>query len=263
MPTLSALAGIEPNTGKALDGVSLKDLLFEEQPEWNDRMIFSHWRGKVSVRNQKYRLDHQGALFDIEGDRGQTSNVSDSFPEITQQLQAAQMEFVNTVLAELPEEDVRTFPLGHPDSKITQIPARDGQAHGNIERSNRFPNCTFFTNWTSLEDRITWDVEVVEAGDFEVTLYYTCPEGDEGSVFELSFGDSRLESRIETAFDTPLTGMEEDRIERMESYVKEFKPLNLGKIHLVTGSGTLSLKALEVPGASVMDVRLLLFERVN
>ena len=74
------------------------------------------------------------------------------------------------------------------------------------------------------------EVEVLETGDYEVVLYYTCKMGDEGSEFELSFGDSKLEGRIEEAHDPPLTGMEHDRVERPESYVKDFKALNLGRI---------------------------------
>ncbi len=199
----------------------------------------------------------------MENDRGQTADVSASFPEIKEQLKEARLDFENQVLAELPEEDTRKFPLGHPESKFTQIPARDGIAHGNIKRSNRYPNCSFFTNWVSLDDQITWDVEVVAEGDFEVTLYYTCPEGDEGSVFKLSFGDNRLEGRIDKAYDPPIRGMENDRVERAESYVKDFRPLNLGGIHLEQGAGQLGLKALEIPGNTVMDLRLLSFERVK
>jgi len=263
LPTLADLAGIDHGIGKPLDGVSLKSLLLEEHPVWSDRLIFNHWRGKISVRSQRYRLDHEGALFDMENDRGQTSEVSASFPEVQEQLQAAKQYFQNEVLSELPEKDIRKFSLGHPDSKITQIPARDGIAHGNIQRSNRYPNCSFFTNWISLDDQITWNVEVAAEGDFEVTLYYTCQEGDEGSIFELSFGDNHLEGRIETAFDTPIRGMENDRVERGESYVKDFRPLNLGVIHLEQGRGQLDLRALEIPGTTVMDVRLLMFERMN
>jgi arylsulfatase A-like enzyme len=263
LPTLTNMAGIKHNIRKPLDGVSLKALLLEENPSWSERLIFNQWKDKISVRSQKYRLGNEGGLYDIENDRGQFEDLSASFPEIKAQLATALEGFKNDVVSELPGKDLRTFPVGHPDSRLTQIPARDGVAHGNIQRSNRFPNCSFFTNWTSLEDRITWDVEVVEEGDFEVTLYYTCPEGDEGSVFELGFADNRLESRIETAFDNPLRGMENDRVERGESYVKDFKPLNIGTIHLAKGPGQLSLKALEIPGATVMDVRLLMFERMN
>jgi arylsulfatase A-like enzyme len=263
LPTLADLAGIECNTNKPLDGKSLKRLLTEEPAPWDDRIIFNQWRERVSARNQRFRLDHQGNLYDIENDRGQTTDVSEAFPEIKQLLEAAKMDYQNEVMSELPEEDTRTFPLGHPDARITQIPARDGVAHGNIVRSNRWPNCSFFTNWISLEDKITWEVEVLETGDYEVVLYYTCKMGDEGSEFELSFGDSKLEGRIEEAHDPPLTGMEHDRVERPESYVKDFKALNLGRIYLNEGVGQLALQATVMPGKSVMDVRLMLFEPVR
>ena len=263
LPTLTDLAEIDHTINLPLDGVSLKTLLFEENPNWNDRLIFNHWRGKTSVRSQKYRLDHEGGLFDMENDRSQLEDLSALLPEIKEQLVTSREEFKHDVISELPAEDLRAFTLGHPESKFTQMPARDGIAHGNIKRSNKYPNCSFFTNWISLDDEITWDVEVLETGDFEITLYYTCPEGDEGSVFELSFGDNQLQGRIEAAFDAPIRGMENDRVERGESYIKDFQPLPLGEIHLEKGSGELILKALEKPGEMVMDVRLIMFERVN
>jgi len=106
-----------------------------------------------------------------------------------------------------------------------------------------------------------WDVEVLAECEFEVVLYYTCPEEDVGSVFELGFGSSTLTGKITEAHDPPLTGMENDRDKRIESYVKDFKPLNIGTIHLDKGKGELSLKALEIPGSQVMDFRLMMFER--
>ena len=63
--------------------------------------------------------------------------------------------------------------------------------------------------------------------------------------------------------DPPLTGMENDRDIRIESYVKDFKPMNIGTIHLDKGMGTLSLQALNIPGAEVMDFRLMMLERVK
>jgi len=71
------------------------------------------------------------------------------------------------------ETDDRAITLGHPDFEYTQIPARDGIPYGNIKRSNRYPNNTFFTNWKSVKDSITWDIDVLEDGKFEVEIYYT------------------------------------------------------------------------------------------
>jgi len=262
LPTLTSMAGIEHHITKPLDGVSLQSLLLEDDPVWKERYIFNYWNGRVSVRSQKFRFDADGALFDIENDRGQQVNVADRWPEIAQEMLDAKTAYMDHVASEMPEEDLRPFPIGYPQAIYTQIPARDGVAHGNIQRSNRWPNCSFFTNWIGLEDRVTWNVEVLESGDFNVTLYYTCPEGDEGSLFELSLGGNSITGRIETAFDPPLRGMENDRTStRGESYVKDFKPLNLGMMHLDKGPGQLTLQALEKPGRTVMDFRLLMFEK--
>jgi hypothetical protein len=46
----------------------------------------------------------------------------------------------------------------------------------------------------------------------------------------------------------------------MESQMKEFHPLKLGKIHLEKGRGVLTLRAVKVPRRSVMDLRLLTLE---
>jgi hypothetical protein len=37
--------------------------------------------------------------------------------------------------------------------------------------------------------------------------------------------------------------------------MKEFRPLKLGEVKLEKGQGPLTLRALEIPGKSVMDVR--------
>lgn len=263
LPTLAELVGIDFNIPRPLDGKSFKPLLLERNPTWNDRNIFSYWAGRLSVRNQHYRLDHEGRLFHIENDRGQHNDISHSNTDIHKDMLSAASSFRNEVVGNLGENDDRPFTIGYPEAVYTQMPARDAVGHGNIVRSNRWPNCSFYTNWTSINDSITWDVEVLAEGDFAVTLYYTCPKPDVGSVFELSLGNSSINGQIQEAHDPPLRGMERDRVERQNSYVKDFKPLELGTMHLEKGNGTLTLKALEKPGNTVMDFRLLMFERMN
>ena len=262
-PTLADLAGIQYNTNKSLDGISLKPLLLGTDNDWKERLVFNHWRGRTSVRSQQYRLDNNNKLFDMVNDPGQYKDISQQQPEITEKLKQAKDEWENEVLSELPEDDTRSFPIGHPDYEFTQIPARDGIPYGNIQRSNHFPNCSFFSNWISKDDKITWDVEVLADGDFKVVLYYTCPKEDIGSTFELSFGSSKLTGGITQAHNPPLRGMENDHVNRQESYIKDFKPLNLGTIHLNKGKGKLTLKALDIPGSQVMDFRLMMFKRVG
>ena len=262
LPTLAGLAGIDVVSKKPLDGASLEPLLRGDLQKESDRMIFSHWSRRVSVRTQQFRLDHQGKLFDMTADPGQYTDISKRQPETTARLQEAVDAWKKEMLPGLYESD-RPFLIGHPDYTYTQIPARDGTPHGNIKRSSRHPNCSFFTNWTALDDKITWNAEVAAAGTYEVEIYYTCPAADVGSTVELSLGESRVQGRIVEPHDPPLQGAEHNRVEGSESYVKDFKPLTLGTIRLEKGPGELTLRALKMPGSQVMDFRLIMFKRIG
>jgi len=262
LPTLTDLAGIPVQSKKPLDGKSIKPLLLDKNAPWDKRLIYNYWRDKLSVRSQNFRLGHEGQLFDMVNDPEQRVNVSDKFPKIYDELKAAQTNWLNRVATTLPKADTRSFPIGHPDYKNTQIPARDGHTTGQIKRSNRWPNCSYFTNWTDVNDKITWEAEVVESGDFEVILYYTCPKEDIGGTFELRFGENALQGKISEAYNPALRNIDKYRYPNGESFVKDFKPLNLGKIRMEKGKGILSLNALDIKGDMLMDFRLMMFKRV-
>ena len=262
LPTLKDLAGIMSQPKIELDGVSLKPLIMNEKPKWKERYIYNYWRGKLSLRSQKYRLDHKGQLFDMIEDPNQTTDISNQKSQVLNKLFQAKEKWLKTVRVELPEKDERPFYIGHPSLQSTQIPARDGNPIGEIIRSNRFPNDTYFTNWINLEDSITWEAEVLQDGDFEVVIYYTCAEDAVGSKFELSFGKSKLIGKINKYHDPEEFDKNRDRSPRIESYTKDFIPLNIGKIRLKKGVGTLKLKGIKKTGKQLMDFRLLMLKRV-
>ncbi|MDH5367264.1 MAG: arylsulfatase [Cyclobacteriaceae bacterium] len=262
LPTLTDLTGISSNSNKSIDGKSLKPLLLEKNANWEERFIVNHWRNKTSIRNQQFRIDDQNKLFDMISDPSQKEDIASKYPDILEEMVQYKKQWEKEVLIELPEKDIRTFPVGHPDFKYTQIPARDGTAHGNIKRSNRWPNSSFFTNWTSVQDSITWEIEVLEEGDYEAIVYYTCSEEDIGSTIELNFGTNSVKEKISVPHDPPLIGSEKDRVVRQESYVKDFIPLNMGILKLKKGTGTLALKSLNVKGNQVMDFRLIMLNRI-
>jgi hypothetical protein len=144
-----------------------------------------------------------------------------------------------------------------------QLPARDADFIGNIKRSNRWPNCSFLTEWTSEEDEIFWNVEVIEEGDYEVDMYYTCRAPDIGSTVYLQFDSEICSSRIREAYDPPLVGEDQDRYPRTESYTKDYKVLKLGRIHLKSDQGLLRLRAKHIQGDAVADFRLLMLKKIN
>jgi arylsulfatase A-like enzyme len=260
LPTLADLADIPLVSSEPLDGISFSPLLFGRTGDWPDRLIFSiknvgrSQPPQVSVRTQRYRLDSNGQLFDIAADPGQNRDVSESEPEIATRLASAASSWQEEVVPKVTLN--RPFTVGYGAS--TTLPARDGVASGQVERSARAPNCSFFTHWTDVEDRISWDVEVARSGRYECVVYYTCPENDIGSTVELNLGETIVQVEVTDAHDPPLVGATFDRVSRgSESYVKDFKPLTLGVLSLEKGRGDLVLRATEIPGEQVMDVHSL------
>ncbi len=206
------------------------------------------------MRTQQYRLDAKGALFDMLQDPEQRKNIRPQQPQVAQRLQAAADQWRREVATQL-DKQARPFPVGYATSLITWLPARDGVPHGDVKRSNRFPNCSYFTNWTKTSDSITWDVEVLTPGRYEVGLWYTCPADATGAVVQAAFRNAEVSAPIQEAHDPPAIGAQEDRVPRGESYVKDFRPMPLGTLDLAAGRGDLTLTALDVPGPTVAEIR--------
>ena len=264
LPTLADFAGIEFKSPKPLDGKSITPLLLGTSDDWQSRLMFSAWNKKATVRNDRFRLQLSGGLYDIINDPREKSDLTAQKPEVAAKLRKELDSWLEeTELKSSRDPASRPITLAHPDSEFTQLPARDAKPHGGIRRSNRFPNCTYMTNWTGPEDSITWDVEVLGGGDFEVQMYYACKQDAVGSKVQLSLGNQKVEKLIEVANDGPLIGAEEDRFRRVEGYVRNWRPMTLGIMQLRPGKSTLTLRASEFPGSEVADMRLLMFRRID
>lgn len=260
LPTLADLCGVPLTSKKPLDGKSLRPLLegSTAAANWPDRMIFSTWNKRTSVRTQQYRLDHTGALYDMAADPAQTADIAASKPDVAARLKQAVAAWSAEVLPKGPDD--RPYPVGY--SKLTYLPARDAVGHGAIKRSNSAPNSSYFTAWSSTDATITWDIEVGTPGDYDATLHYTCAASDVNCVIEASFLNARASRAVTEAHDPPARGAEIDRVFRgPESYAKDWKPLSLGTLTLAKGRGPLTLRALKIPGKHAIEVRYILLTR--
>jgi arylsulfatase A-like enzyme len=271
MPTLTSLAGVKRVGDKPLDGRDLTPLLMQHEADWPGHRHFSTWAGKVSVRTQTHRLDHEGKLFDMIADPGQTTPVNSKQPALASELTAAVTAWRQEVLGETNKPskgkgekkktdgnavDPRPLTVGYREFPITMLPARDGEPMGEVKRSSGAPNCSYFVDWTSKDDSMVWLLDVHTAGRYDVSIDYTCKVPDAGSTIELSFQDARLSGKVVPGWDPPLN-TNQDTLPRppAESQMKEFRTLSLGEVSLPAGIGPLTLRALDIPGKSVMDVR--------
>ncbi|MEQ9406069.1 MAG: arylsulfatase [Fuerstiella sp.] len=97
-PTLAALADAKLPPGQ-VEGRSLLPLIENPAAEWSDRFLFTHkgrwktganpddhqWNG-FAVRNQRFRFVDNTALYDMQADPSQTTNIIDDHPEIVRQM---------------------------------------------------------------------------------------------------------------------------------------------------------------------------------
>lgn len=97
LPTLVDLCGLEKPSGPAVDGTSLKSLLYGDRDSLRERTLFVHsqrilhpqkWR-KTAVMTQKWRLVNGKQLFDMSADPGQSHNVAQAHPQVLAKLSRA------------------------------------------------------------------------------------------------------------------------------------------------------------------------------
>ncbi|MGD1979848.1 MAG: arylsulfatase [Akkermansiaceae bacterium] len=260
LPTLCELAGIKARPEKPLDGKSLVPLLKNSKAVWDDRVFINQWDSRFSVRSQTHRLDQKGRLYEMTTDLSQQKPVKDA--AVKKELEKALQQYQKDLLPGYGKaHENRPFVIAHPGSPMTQLPARDATASGQIKRSNRFPNDSYFLNWTRVEDQITWDVLSGDSGEYAVTIYHAAASS--GAKMRLGFQGEALDFTIAAAHDVPVVGKAEDRFTRMESYTKDWKALKAGTITLEKGRGTMTLKAVEIPGKEALELRLITLEKVR
>ena len=261
-PTLLELTG-----NKALDdldGVSLKKYLDTPSLLDDERTIFSYWNNRISARNNNYILDHENNLYDLVKDYFQYSPLEKDNNPNYQKLLNDKNEWLNEVVnPHIEKLTRRPFTINYKTTEYTHLPARDAEINGDLKRSSIHANCSFIENWKNTEDYIYWEIDVLEDGINNIELYYTLEKESVGTEIALEFENQIIKKTIDKFHDPRLLGSVEDKIERIESYTKDFKKINIGKISLKKGKSILKLKTTKMEGDKSIDFRLLILKNEN
>lgn len=264
LPTLTTIANVPLPKGKPLDGIDQSRwLIGDDNPrKILRRELYSHQNGKLSTRFNEYRLDDRGNLYDVEKDPGQTKELNEELSRLAEQSKSAIALWRKDVLPAEKRDD-RPYPVGYKEFPVTYLPARDGNSKGTIKRTGPAPNCSYFTNWTSKDDRLIWDIVIETGGQYEIEAFYTVSDADVGATVESKVGAKSITAKVTPAWDPPLNE-KDDRVPRKgESYQKEFRPVKLGTMDLPPGRTLLTLRATEIPGKSVMDLLMVRMKLVK
>jgi len=96
-PTLADLCGLKRPKGPAVDGTSLRSMLYGDSKTLRDRILFVHsqriahpekWR-KTAVMTERWRLVNGKELYEIQADPGQKNDVATAHPDVMARLTAA------------------------------------------------------------------------------------------------------------------------------------------------------------------------------
>ena len=236
LPTLLDIADIEYDN--SIDGISLMPFLLNKT-SYDERIIYSHWKGNVSLRFKEYRLDKDNKLYNVVDDKSQIFPLNND--SIKKYLVKKKNDWIDEVLNTSLSNEKRPFTISGNLNVNNVLPARDSYFSGGIKRSNRYPNDSFLTNW-SKSDSIYWPIQVMNDGLYSLRIFINADNESLNSELIVSTNNSNVDGKVNKVFISDLRGMENDRVPRIESYLKDFDAIDLKPIYLTKQSKYLSIK---------------------
>ncbi len=172
LPTFVDLLGLDFNPVKPLDGKSLKPLLTEENPEWDNRILYMDTQREhnlvkyriFTVMDDKWRLLDGNKLFNINEDLAQKNNVIDQYPEVAARLMEGYERWWASFLAEGADVKYSYIKVGSPKENPARISSHDLHI-GEFKSVWHQWNVLRASPATGL-----WKVEFVETGEYSISL---------------------------------------------------------------------------------------------
>jgi arylsulfatase A len=262
-PTLLALAGIPAPRAVRFDGRSLLKLVLRQGAGWRDRNLFREHNNRGAVRTGRWLWVSAGKgaqLYDMLEDPEQKKDVAGQNADVAAELKEAYERWHAEVTRDL--VDRPPVPVGHAEAPVVEMPAPEAYLEGGLHWKGKagFAN-DWIAGWTDTKDAPAWELDVAREGRFAVTLLYTCPEKDAGAKVRVEAAGAVTETGGVRAHD-PAPLPSPDRVPRGEVFEKEWAALELGALALPNGRARLAVRALEKPGAQVMELKALRLRRV-
>jgi len=171
LPTLVDLLDLEFTPGKALDGTSLKPLLYGKTDSWPGRILYMDTQRvqnlvkykQYSVMDDEWRLVNGKELYHMGTDLGQESNVIDQHPEVAARLAEGYERWWQSIVDEGVEERYAYIKAGTPYENPVRICSHDMLT----------PLSSFWHQYGAVEAAEgsgIWKVEIVEEGDYSICL---------------------------------------------------------------------------------------------
>jgi arylsulfatase A len=248
MPTLLSLCGIkEYQTAFPIDGIDLTEFIEGKTEQLPDRMIFTHvWGGRLapyvgSVRTRNYRLSvfqNRAELYNIKDDPGEKDNLYEQDPQRAKTLHDAYLKWFEDASKNVKLNPL--VPVGYDCAKTVRIQAPEGKMHGKLDFYSRIPNRSWVHQFQTPDDYLTFQLDAVQSGDYEISVEYSQPDGG-NPILVADFGQNTVRAGLPqyTADSIPSP----DRVLRWQAHEKNWGKHSLGVVSLHKGQHELKLYA--------------------
>lgn len=260
LPTIADFLGVEDISQKTLDGVSFVPLF--EGKKIESRAIYTH-----VAQLDKVLKDQPGAirkdslllsllpsgleLYDLKNDQEQKNNLAISYPALVSSLESDYQNWWQQVTSEI--SMARRIPISKRSGQII-LPAYESQLYGELGFFEGHGWAQdWIKNWKKESDSLSWRLEVLDPGVYEVWIEYTAHESQIGSTLILQSSNSVLSKNLDEPFEPGLIASP-DRVPRKEAPEQTWNKTFLGKITLNSGEEKLTLSAKQIKPEGVGEL---------
>ncbi|MDB2385641.1 arylsulfatase [Polaribacter sp.] len=172
LPTFVDLLDLQFNPIKPLDGKSLKPLLKEENPTWENRILYMDTQReqdlikykKYTVMDKDWRLVDGDQLYNITEDRAQEKNIIENHPEVANRLALGYENWWQSFIDEKVDEKYAYIKVGSKYENPSRISAHDliSGRYANAWHQNSAIQPTPAGG--------SWRIEVVEDGNYKISI---------------------------------------------------------------------------------------------
>ena len=214
-----------------------------------------HWQEPHRWNRQAERDGHRRSVFCAS-----MADVYEDHPDIAQELREKYDRWFHSITPENQEYTKKPIPIGYKQAPVVELPAIHCKFHGKV----RFAGYGFYYDWIShwkrTKDYISWDVEVVQEGDYEIILKYSCNAKNIGSTIRIELDDEVLEKVLDQPFQSEKI-MRPDRVIRIEEHERTWGYFKMGTLHAIKGLTELKVKVPYIPKKYAMELSAVIIKK--
>lgn len=264
LPTFCELAGVPLPEDRKIDGKSLVTLLESGKGKNHHEYVYHTWDRyfpnpdrRWSVSDQRWKLvgifgaksepsASKWKLFDLEKDPGETKNLLTKEPQQVERLRKEFVRWFNEVTDGV-DYHPAPIPVGNVEENPVEIQPSWAKWEGeNVQYTFDGYDWDTIDGWKVPGEYAEWQLDVLKAGRYEVTIAYGCSPVKMGGVMKLSAGDSAIDFKVEPTSNG-------------EVFVRKM----IGTLKLSEGEVKLKAEVAEIDGDELMRLNQVWLRRVG